>query len=90
MCIYEYFEIRDSWFEKTITIHYCINTNTLGPRLSGLIDPEQFRIDKIPNKPNFTEFSGTYEKNAWNTVTQHLHYFSVVLRFRKEGGLKSW
>lgn len=43
----------------------------------------------VPGKPNLTGFSGTCNKNARNTVTQHPHYFTVaLLRFSIEGVLK--
>lgn len=37
---------------------------------------EQFQIDK----QKLQALSGTYDKNAWNTILQYrLHYFSVAL-----------
>lgn len=46
----------------------------------------QFWVNKILDKPNFTWFLGTCEKNSCDTTLQHPHNFTVALMgFRTEG-----
>lgn len=50
------------------------------------IGPEKFQVGKILDKPKSKGFLGTFNKNSWNTTTQHLHYFTVrLLQFLTKG-----
>lgn len=53
--------------------------NTVKPRSARFMELEQYRLGKIPVKQISQAFSGTYEKNVWNTIMQHPLLYCCVI-----------